>query len=89
MGLWIAMAVLTAAATVALLAPLYRSRAGVAQRAAEVAIYRDQLDEIARDLRAAGGAGDVARVGDRVGRARDVAVVRRQADVVREVVLRS
>jgi len=50
MALWIAMAVLTAAAAIAILAPLFRSRAGSTARDAEMAIYRDQLDEIDRDL---------------------------------------
>jgi len=50
MALWIAMAVLTAAAAIAILAPLFRTRAGSTARDAEMAIYRDQLDEIDRDL---------------------------------------
>ncbi|MGD9738288.1 MAG: c-type cytochrome biogenesis protein CcmI [Bauldia sp.] len=50
MAFWIAIAVLTAAATIALLAPIYRSRAGTTSRDAEVAIYRDQLDELTRDV---------------------------------------
>lgn len=51
MGLWIAMAVLTAAATVAVLAPLFRTRSEPAAAApAEAAIYRDQLSEIRRDV---------------------------------------
>ncbi|MGV8840089.1 MAG: c-type cytochrome biogenesis protein CcmI [Bauldia sp.] len=44
------MAVLTAAAAIALLAPLFRNRAGTAARDAEIAIYRDQLTEIDRDV---------------------------------------
>lgn len=50
------MAVLTAAVSIALLVPLYRSRAGVAglagpdSSASEIAIYRDQLEEISRDV---------------------------------------
>jgi cytochrome c-type biogenesis protein CcmH len=51
MGLWIAMAVLTAAAAAALLAPMYRSRRDAAAAPAELAIYRDQLDEVDRDVR--------------------------------------
>ena len=47
---WIAMAVLTAAATAALLAPLFRSRQVVGEAESEVAIYRDQLEEIERDV---------------------------------------
>lgn len=50
MALWIAMAVLTAAAAIALLAPLFRSRVGTTVGEAEKAIYRDQLDEIDRDV---------------------------------------
>lgn len=50
MALWIAMAVLTAAAAVALLAPLFRNRTGIAARDAQIAIYRDQLSEIGRDV---------------------------------------
>jgi len=46
---WIAIAALTAAATAALLAPLFRARAADGGES-EVAIYRDQLDEIDRDL---------------------------------------
>jgi cytochrome c-type biogenesis protein CcmH len=51
------MAALTAAVTIALLVPLYRSRAGGAAvsgadaAGAELAIYRDQLDEISRDVK--------------------------------------
>jgi len=50
------MAVLTAAVSIALLVPLYRSRTGVAglagpdSSASEIAIYRDQLEEISRDV---------------------------------------
>lgn len=50
MAFWIAIAVLTAAATIALLAPLYRTRAVAADKDAAIAIYRDQLGEIDRDL---------------------------------------
>ncbi len=50
MAFWIGIAVLTAAATIALLAPLYRSRSGASSREAEIAIYRDQLDEVGRDV---------------------------------------
>ena len=50
MGLWIAMAVLAAAAAVAVLAPIYRAgRAARPERAQALAIYRDQLDEVERD----------------------------------------
>jgi cytochrome c-type biogenesis protein CcmH len=44
------MAVLTAAVTLALLAPLFRTRSETSARDAEIAIYRDQLDEIGRDV---------------------------------------
>jgi cytochrome c-type biogenesis protein CcmH len=47
---WIAMAVLTAAASLAILAPLYRARPGGNTDRAAAAIYRDQLTEIDRDL---------------------------------------
>jgi cytochrome c-type biogenesis protein CcmH len=47
---WIAMAVLTAAASLAILAPLYRTRTGGAAVRAAAAIYRDQLSEIDRDV---------------------------------------
>lgn len=50
MAFWIAIAVLTAAVTIALLAPIYRTRSGASSREAEIAIYRDQLDEIDRDV---------------------------------------
>ncbi len=45
------MAVLAAAAALAVLAPLYRSpHGGRSERAQALAIYRDQLDEVDRDL---------------------------------------
>jgi cytochrome c-type biogenesis protein CcmH len=47
---WIAMAVLTAAASLAILAPLYRTRLGGNADRAAAAIYRDQLAEIDRDV---------------------------------------
>jgi cytochrome c-type biogenesis protein CcmH len=51
MLLWIVMAALTAAAALALLVPLYRGRrALVGEDEAEVAIYKDQLAEVERDL---------------------------------------
>lgn len=50
MAFWIAIAVLMGAASIALLTPLGRSRSGVADRAAAMAIYRDQLNEIDRDI---------------------------------------
>ncbi|CAN5200956.1 c-type cytochrome biogenesis protein CcmI [soil metagenome] len=48
MVLWIAMAVLAAAACLAVLVPLRRGTA--AQSGSAAAIYRDQLDEVERDL---------------------------------------
>jgi cytochrome c-type biogenesis protein CcmH len=51
MTLWIVMAVLAALASLAVLVPLYRGRGGQARTAdGEVSVYRDQLDEVARDL---------------------------------------
>jgi cytochrome c-type biogenesis protein CcmH len=51
MTLWIAMAALAAAASLAVLVPLYRGRAGARRMAEqEVSVYRDQLDEVERDL---------------------------------------
>jgi cytochrome c-type biogenesis protein CcmH len=50
-GLWIAMAVLAAAASLAVLAPLHRaSRKVRSERNQALAIYRDQLGEVERDL---------------------------------------
>lgn len=50
MAFWVAMAVLTAAVTVALLVPLFRKRAAADDAGPQSAIYRDQLAEIARDV---------------------------------------
>ena len=53
MMLWVAMAVLAAAAALSVLVPLARGRpasASASGAAEEVSIYRDQLDEIGRDL---------------------------------------
>ncbi len=47
---WLIMAVLTAAASIALLVPLYRSKAAGANSGAEAAIYRDQLRELDREV---------------------------------------
>src|SRR3954467_3960909 len=55
MTLWLAFALMTAAAIFAVLWPLSRSRA--ARSGSDVAVYRDQLDEISRD-RAAGLIGE-------------------------------
>ncbi len=51
MGLWIAMAVLAAAASLSVLVPLYRSSGDRrSERAQALAIYRDQLGEVDRDV---------------------------------------
>jgi cytochrome c-type biogenesis protein CcmH len=55
MTLWLAFALMTAAAIFAVLWPLSQSRA--ARSGSDVAVYRDQLDEISRD-RAAGLIGE-------------------------------
>jgi cytochrome c-type biogenesis protein CcmH len=47
---WIAIAALTAAATAALLAPLFRARRVTEESESEAAIYRDQLEEVERDV---------------------------------------
>jgi cytochrome c-type biogenesis protein CcmH len=49
MTVWFALALMTAAAILAVLAPLARRRAGFAS-GSDVAVYRDQLEEIDRDL---------------------------------------
>jgi len=49
MLLWIAMAILTAAASLTVLMPLFRARRAVAS-APELAIYRDQLRELDREV---------------------------------------
>ena len=50
-ALWIAMAVLAAATSLSVLAPLYRaSRWARSERGQALAIYRDQLGEVERDL---------------------------------------
>jgi cytochrome c-type biogenesis protein CcmH len=51
MTLWLIFAVMTAAAMLAVVWPLVRS-AAVARSGGDVAVYRDQLDEVERDLRA-------------------------------------
>jgi cytochrome c-type biogenesis protein CcmH len=51
MGLWLIFAAMTAAAMLAVVWPLVRS-AAVARSGSDVAVYRDQLDEVERDLRA-------------------------------------
>src|SRR6266851_3559952 len=52
MTLWLGLALMTVAAILAVLWPLARRR-GMARSGSDVAVYRDQLDEIERD-RAAG-----------------------------------
>jgi len=51
MTLWLILAAMTAAAVVALIWPLAR-RAGAARSGSDIAVYRDQLAEIERDLAA-------------------------------------
>jgi cytochrome c-type biogenesis protein CcmH len=51
MALWLIFAVMTAAAMLAVVWPLVRS-ATAARSGSDVAVYRDQLDEVERDLRA-------------------------------------
>jgi cytochrome c-type biogenesis protein CcmH len=50
MFLWIVMAVLTAAASLSVLVPLYRARAAAGPANHALAIYRDQLGELDRDV---------------------------------------
>src|SRR2546423_5957120 len=57
MTLWFLFALMTAAAIFAVLWPLGRGRRGEQRGGSDVAVYRDQLDEIARD-RAAGLIGE-------------------------------
>lgn len=80
---WLIMAVLTAAASLALLLPLYRGRAAAANNEAEAAIYRDQLRELDREVeRGVIGAeeAEAARteIGRRLLRAADAAAPRRE-----------
>ncbi|HML08950.1 MAG TPA: c-type cytochrome biogenesis protein CcmI [Xanthobacteraceae bacterium] len=51
MILWLTLAAMTVAAVIAVLWPLAR-RAGAASSGSDVAVYRDQLDEVDRDLKA-------------------------------------
>ena len=93
MGLWIAMAVLAAAASLSVLVPLYRSRATAGRSAAQaLAIYRDQLGEVDRDVargviaegEAAAARTEIARRLIRAGdEARDDAGAERRADARR------
>ena len=69
MTLWFVLALMTAAAVLAVLWPLARSRAG-RRSGSDVAVYRDQLDEIRRD-RAAG------LIGENEAQAAEVEVSRR------------
>src|SRR5947199_9701466 len=64
MALWLVLALMTAAAIFAVLWPLGRVRTPVAA-GNDVAVYRDQLDEIARD-RAAGLIGEAEAEAARV-----------------------
>src|SRR6187431_3125113 len=64
MTLWLIFAVMTAAAIFAVLWPLGRARR-IEPRANDVAVYRDQLDEVARD-RAAGLIGEAEAEAARV-----------------------
>src|SRR6266700_1107626 len=57
MTLWLLFALMTAMAILAVLWPLAR-RKGMLRSGSDLAVYRDQLEEIARD-RAAGQIGDV------------------------------
>lgn len=57
MALWIVLALMTGAAALVAIAPLARRRAPADAGAGDVAVYRDQLDELARD-RARGLIGD-------------------------------
>src|SRR5262245_32641121 len=56
MTLWVVLALMTGAAVLAVLWPLMRS-GGAARSGSDLAVYRDQLDEIARD-RASGLIGE-------------------------------
>jgi cytochrome c-type biogenesis protein CcmH len=63
------MAVLTAAASLAILAPLYRTRPGGNADRAAAAIYRDQLEEVDRDVaRGVVAAGDADAARAEIGR---------------------
>jgi cytochrome c-type biogenesis protein CcmH len=64
MVLWLILAVMTAAAVFAVLWPLAR-RGGAARSGSDVAVYRDQLDEVERDL-AAGLIGKIEAAAARV-----------------------
>jgi cytochrome c-type biogenesis protein CcmH len=50
MLLWLALAVMTGIAALVLLWPLARSHGGVTPQASDIAVYKDQLTEIERDL---------------------------------------
>jgi cytochrome c-type biogenesis protein CcmH len=50
MLLWILMAVLTAAASLSVLVPLYRARPAAARASPDASIYKDQLGELDRDV---------------------------------------
>src|SRR5215218_8959233 len=57
MSLWFVFALMTAAAIFAVLWPLGRGTRGAQRAGTDIAVYRDQLEEIARD-RAAGRIGE-------------------------------
>lgn len=75
MMLWVAMAVLAAAASLSVLVPLYRARPAASGPAEDVSIYRDQLGEVDRDL-------DRGVIGEREAAAARTEIARRliQAD---------
>src|SRR5947199_7985067 len=65
MTLWFVFALMTAAAIFAVLWPLGRGTRGQQRTGSDLAVYRDQLDEIARD-RAAGLIGEAEAEAARV-----------------------
>src|SRR5207302_6436956 len=65
MTLWFLFALMTAAAIFAVLWPLGRGRRGEQRGGSDLAVYRDQLDEIARD-RASGLIGEAEAEAARV-----------------------
>src|SRR4051794_26558265 len=65
MSLWFGFALMTAAAIFAVLWPLGRGSRKVQRGGSDLAVYRDQLDEIARD-RAAGLIGEAEAEAARV-----------------------
>ena len=65
MILWLILAAMTAAAAFAVLWPLFRNAGSVRSGGSDVAVYRDQLDEIERD-RTGGLIGDTEAEAARV-----------------------